>query len=171
MKKVLSPGSCAPLFVVGLILAAGGVVWGQETASAPADSETAAVASMPLASAEACPECCPVCGCPRHVHKDALIAGFNCGCRGSYKFPVPPRFTYHWPGMYAQQTMTGYWSPYRYPALKPPPWMHRPAGSREGNWRPLPQPAVPPAAGSPSDVHPEPAPLPGTVGPVPAPMP
>ena len=45
--------------------------------------------------------------------------GFNCCCRGSYKFPVPPQYTYHWPGIYSQQTMTEYVSPYRFPPLRP----------------------------------------------------
>jgi hypothetical protein len=43
----------------------------------------------------------------------------NCNCNGSYKFPVPPQYTYHWPGMYSQQLMTDYQSPWRYPPLKP----------------------------------------------------
>jgi hypothetical protein len=46
-------------------------------------------------------------------------AGFNCGCNGSYKFPVPPLYTYHWPGMYSAQLMTDYHSPWRFPPLKP----------------------------------------------------
>lgn len=45
--------------------------------------------------------------------------GFNCGCNGSYKFPVPPLYTYHWPGMYSSQLMTDYHSPWRFPPLKP----------------------------------------------------
>ena len=45
--------------------------------------------------------------------------GFNCGCNGSYKFPVPPLYTYHWPGMYSAQLMTDYHSPWRFPPLKP----------------------------------------------------
>ena len=157
------------LLVVGMLVTSGDAVLGQDTASAAADAGTAVVSSSPLAEAEACADCCPVCGCPKHVHKDALIAGFNCGCRGSYKFPVPPRFTYHWPGMYAQQTMTGYWSPYRYPSLKMPPWMHRPDTSAAREWHPIPQSAAPQSAGSPSDAHPEPSPLPS--GPAPVPMP
>jgi hypothetical protein len=44
---------------------------------------------------------------------------FNCGCNGSYKFPVPPLYTYHWPGMYQQHLMTDYHSPWRFPPLKP----------------------------------------------------
>jgi len=52
-----------------------------------------------------------------HVRRMAAVGQFNCGCRGSYKFPVPPQYTYHWPGMYAQQTMTEYTSPWRFPPL------------------------------------------------------
>src|SRR5262249_42143054 len=44
---------------------------------------------------------------------------FNCGCNGSYKFPVPPLYTYHWPGMYSAELMTDYHSPWRFPPLKP----------------------------------------------------
>jgi len=48
-------------------------------------------------------------------------AGYcNCNCRGSYKYPVPPRDMYFWPGIYSQKTMTSYVSPYRYPGLLPP---------------------------------------------------
>jgi len=43
----------------------------------------------------------------------------NCACNGSYKFPVPPLYTYHWPGLYSQQLMTDYHSPWRFPAIKP----------------------------------------------------
>jgi hypothetical protein len=46
-------------------------------------------------------------------------ASFHCGCNGSYKFPVPPLSTYHWPGMYSHQLMTDYHSPWRFPPLKP----------------------------------------------------
>ena len=45
---------------------------------------------------------------------------FNCRCRGSYKFPVPPQYTYHWPGMYSQRTTTEYNSPFRFPPLRLP---------------------------------------------------
>lgn len=44
---------------------------------------------------------------------------FNCGCNGSYKFPVPPLYTYHWPGMNSHNLMTDYHSPWRFPPLKP----------------------------------------------------
>lgn len=45
--------------------------------------------------------------------------GFNCGCNGSYNYPVPPLYTYHWPGMYKAERMTDYHSPWRFPPLKP----------------------------------------------------
>jgi hypothetical protein len=72
-------------------------------------------------------ECCDGCGGlfghHRHGHHryryDGLQPGFNCGCNGSYKFPVPPLYTYHWPGMWSAQQMTGYQSPWRFPPLKP----------------------------------------------------
>jgi len=73
-------------------------------------------------------DCCDPCGrgCGRQGCAGRLAAKwaeagyFNCRCRGSYKFPVLPQYTYHWPGMYAQQTMTEYSSPYRFPPLNPP---------------------------------------------------
>jgi len=46
---------------------------------------------------------------------------FNCNCNGSYKFPVPPLYTYHWPGLYSQQLMTNYHSPWRFPPITPFP--------------------------------------------------
>jgi hypothetical protein len=56
-----------------------------------------------------------------HFHKyyEGRSAHFNCGCNGSYKFPVPPLYTYHWPGMWSHQLMTDYHSPWRFPPLKP----------------------------------------------------
>jgi hypothetical protein len=50
---------------------------------------------------------------------EGMEAGFNCGCDGSYKYPVPPLYTYHWPGMWSAQLMTDYHSPWRFPPLKP----------------------------------------------------
>ena len=50
----------------------------------------------------------------------ACVASQNCICSGSYKFPVPPQYTYLWPGMYSQKTMTEYRSPWRYLPLVPP---------------------------------------------------
>lgn len=61
--------------------------------------------------------CWPCClGWLGHGHGDPWT---NCSCNGSYKHPVPPQYTYHWPGMYSQQLMTDYHDPYRFPPLKP----------------------------------------------------
>ena len=56
-----------------------------------------------------------------HHHRriDGTDKAFNCGCNGSYKFPVPPLYTYHWPGMYSHQLMTDYHSPWRFPPIRP----------------------------------------------------
>ena len=61
------------------------------------------------------------CGGHRHSKSryEGREPGFNCGCNGSYKYPVPPLYTYHWPGMYSAQLMTDYHSPWRFPPLKP----------------------------------------------------
>lgn len=75
-----------------------------------------------------CDECDPCGNGGRHGHhhhggglfgNQNQQLGFNCGCNGSYKFPVPPLYTYHWPGMYQQVLMTDYHSPWRFPPLKP----------------------------------------------------
>jgi hypothetical protein len=63
-------------------------------------------------------------GCKQLGHHrknyDGLDRGFNCGCTGSYKFPVPPQYTYFWPGsVYSLDLMTNYHSPWRFPPLKP----------------------------------------------------
>jgi len=57
----------------------------------------------------------------RHQYKyiEGRDPSFNCGCNGSYKYPVPPLYTYHWPGMYSQQLMTDYHSPWRFPPIRP----------------------------------------------------
>jgi len=57
-----------------------------------------------------------MCACKRRLMDYAQA---NCNCRGSYKYPVPPQYTYFWPGMYAQRTMTEYISPWRFPGLQP----------------------------------------------------
>lgn len=54
----------------------------------------------------------------RGARYEGLDPYFSCGCNGSYKFPVPPLHTYHWPGMYSAQLMTDYHSPWRFPPLK-----------------------------------------------------
>ena len=73
-------------------------------------------------------DCCGGCGllggCGLFGHGchgagiEGLDRHFNCGCRGSYNNPVPPQYTYHWPGMYKQNLMTDYTSPWRFPPLK-----------------------------------------------------
>ena len=50
---------------------------------------------------------------------EGMNRNFNCGCNGSYNYPVPPLYTYHWPGMYKQVRMTDYHSPWRFPAIRP----------------------------------------------------
>ena len=85
---------------------------------------------------DSCEECCEE--CPRRRPLLALIDKLdeckakcrsccacnqeswnNCNCNGSYKFPVPPLYTYHWPGLYSAELMTDYHSPWRFPPLKP----------------------------------------------------
>ncbi len=56
-------------------------------------------------------------GCGRRIA--GWDRSYNCGCNGSYNYPVPPLYTYHWPGLYKQQLMTDYHSPWRFPAIKP----------------------------------------------------
>lgn len=126
-------------------------------APAPAAPQTAGVTVAPCPP---CPCCCPGCCCGYHqgclARYMSSVGGFNCTCRGSYKFPVPPQYTYHWPGMYSQQLMTAYNSPYRYPALKLPPWMATSMDTSSGNpgtLAPLPQPI--PLAPSPGENKPE----------------
>jgi hypothetical protein len=88
-------------------------------------------------------------GC-RHrlAEKKADVGYFNCQCRGSYKFPVPPQYTYFWPGMYSQQTMTEYNDPYRFPRLKSPDEVFR----REAE-EPKPGDAAGPPAGPNGDLR------------------
>lgn len=70
-----------------------------------------------------CDECGRHCGCGLLGRKcgcgiDGLDRFANCACNGSYNYPVPPLYTYHWPGMYKQVRMTDYHSPWRFPPLK-----------------------------------------------------
>jgi hypothetical protein len=77
---------------------------------------------------EGCCDACDPCGCGHghFLHGRCGHCGgydpewyFNCGCNGSYKFPVPSLYTYHWPGMYSAERMTDYHSPWRFPPLRP----------------------------------------------------
>ena len=91
-----------------------GMMWASQLAATPPEM----VAADP---SPACPSCsdCAVLYARQHHHFDGQQRWYNCCCHGSYKFPVPPLYTYHWPGMFAQRTMTQYQSPWRYPPLKP----------------------------------------------------
>ena len=95
----------------------------------PADAQQPALEPVPeaapddyaYASEQECGCRCGRQGCySRMLAKWAEAGYFNCRCRGSYKFPVPPQYTYHWPGMYSQRTMTEYHSPWRFPPLEIP---------------------------------------------------
>lgn len=87
----------------------------------------AVVCSLASASAQDCNTCgrgggCGAHGCNLHHHHKYIEGkdrGFNCSCNGSYNYPVPPLYTYHWPGMYKAERMTDYHSPWRFPPLKP----------------------------------------------------
>ncbi|MDO4571233.1 MAG: hypothetical protein Q4D38_12680 [Planctomycetia bacterium] len=50
----------------------------------------------------------------------ANTANFNCRVNGSYKYPVPKQYTYFWPGIYSQKTMTEYVSPFQGVKLRSP---------------------------------------------------
>jgi len=112
---------------VGINRTTGAEPAGHATASEgePADDQQQALQPVPDLSPDGCCYCTGACGrrnCyAKLLDKWAEVGYFNCRCRGSYKFPVPPQYTYHWPGMYAQRTMTEYNSPYRFPPLKIPP--------------------------------------------------
>jgi len=48
-----------------------------------------------------------------------FAGNYNCSCNGTYKWPVPPLYTYFWPGMHSHQLMTDYHTPWRFPPIKP----------------------------------------------------
>lgn len=87
-----------------------------------ADAVSCAAWGNPCANG--CPDRCG-CGLLGRLRgcRDAGLEGldphFNCGYKGSYNYPVPSQYTYHWPGMYKQNLMTDYVSPWRFPPLKP----------------------------------------------------
>jgi hypothetical protein len=106
---------------VALVLAGGGMA----SAANPVRQQSAPMTSSFDDGADCyCDNCCRGGlfghhhGCRRGGY-EGLDTGFNCGCNGSYKFPVPPLYTYHWPGMWQQVLMTDYHSPWRFPPLKP----------------------------------------------------
>lgn len=87
----------------------------------------------------------------RGLSVEGTDPNFNCGCNGSYKYPVPPLYTYFWRGMYSHQLMTDYHIPYRFPPLRPyvdenlPPELD-PYAPREPGIAPPAPLTVPPAA-------------------------
>ena len=115
--------------ITGLLVAASQVMAGDGCAAAPACGCNAANSGHCNGGCDpGCGECgCGLfghhCGCGLFGHKcgsgiDGLDRFANCGCNGSYNYPVPPLYTYHWPGMYKQVRMTDYHSPWRFPPLK-----------------------------------------------------
>jgi hypothetical protein len=126
MAHAASPGCAAPSCAAPTCAA--------PTCAAPT---CAAVAGALGTGGDYCDPCGDGCGRGRGPRYEGLDPYFSCGCNGSYKFPVPPLYTYHWPGMYSAQLMTDYHSPWRFPPLKPyvdevPPveMGHRAANSR-----------------------------------------
>ena len=127
----------------GLALAAGLVMLLTTAAESLAQTQRSAAPQkadpVQRAKGEPCAEgCCDECG-GRRGRKGFGAQGsaasnreanFNCGCNGSYKFPVPPLSTYHWPGMYSIQLMTDYHSPWRFPPLRP--YVDEPASDGTG---------------------------------------
>ena len=63
--------------------------------------------------------CCVLNMCRDWRNRRREANWFSCSCNGSYKFPVPPLYTYHWPGLYQLERMTDYHSPWRFPPIKP----------------------------------------------------
>ncbi len=126
--------------LLSLLLVCGGALAAASNASAigkhgcSGDSQTCLIENCKSCRGDACGDACgDDCGCGNGIlgklgkkNKGCMGAGiqgldpwFNCGCNGSYKFPVPPLYTYHWPGMFSHQLMTDYHSPWRFPPLKP----------------------------------------------------
>jgi hypothetical protein len=89
------------------------------TCAVPGCAAPTCGAEVDFAAAGGCDVCGNGAGGGRGARYEGLDPYFNCGCNGSYKFPVPPLYTYHWPGLYSAQLMTDYHSPWRFPPLKP----------------------------------------------------
>ena len=123
-------------FVVFLFLA-GGIFISTSRSSA---QDYMPLPAPPGMDGSATPEVCPPCAEGHRTLCHGRLAGLmhggscssdcNCACHGSYKYPVPSQYTYFWPGIYSQQMMTQYISPWRYPDLNPIPerWNNEPAG-------------------------------------------
>lgn len=117
--------------LMAAVLVAGGVVFNPSFAGEGCTTPGASAGNNHCNSCNNCDDCacgragcgllrnggCRGCGhCKGNI--DGLDRYFNCGCNGSYNYPVPPLYTYHWPGMYKQVRMTDYHSPYRFPPIK-----------------------------------------------------
>lgn len=96
-----------------------------ESVTCPDEGITADCGTCGMPGAGCCGSCCH--------WRIREAAEFNCQCRGSYKYPVPPQYTYFWPGMYSQRTMTEHISPWRFPPLKR---LAGPAGGDRGPFEP-----------------------------------
>jgi len=109
-----------------VICGGGGLGWAANGEPFPGTDDPAYEVTSPAGDVCACNGCECVSGrgcrgCQHRLAQKFAEAGyFNCRCRGSYKYPVLPQYTYHWPGMYSQRTMTEYSSPYRFPPLRSP---------------------------------------------------
>ena len=118
MRKFwISAAATAATLLAGLVAHAGGPACAAPACAAPtcgAEPGCGAVASVSDCAGDGCGN-----GRGRGPRYEGLDPYFNCGCNGSYKFPVPPLYTYHWPGMYQHNLMTDYHSPWRFPPLKP----------------------------------------------------
>ena len=110
------------LFVAGGVAIATGASSAQEIMAPPVPAEA-------NGSFDAAPSGHCFCHCGI-IHPGCLLGrclgggccdNGNCACHGSYKYPVPSQYTYFWPGIYSQQAMTQYVSPWRYPNLNPIP--------------------------------------------------
>lgn len=108
--------------------------------AAPAAPAAPAVTSVPSAMPPAnqiqgpmqpqnvCVSCCecgevvvvPVRSRKTLAENVSALTCFNCRTNGSYKFPVPRQYTYFWPGIYSQKTMTEYVAPYQGLKLRSP---------------------------------------------------
>ena len=122
MRKFwISAAAGAATLLAGVAAYAGGPACAAPACAAPAPT-CGAEPNCAVAGVAGTGDCCDD-GCGngrgRGPRYEGLDPYFNCGCNGSYKFPVPPLYTYHWPGMYQHHLMTDYHSPWRFPPLKP----------------------------------------------------
>ncbi|MGN1273395.1 MAG: hypothetical protein ACI4UF_02290, partial [Thermoguttaceae bacterium] len=101
---------------------AGNTIMSTSSGSEYIVSETVSPSSVYVAPCEecGCDECASSahnCGLRANL---SATACFNCRTNGSYKFPVPRQYTYFWPGIYSQKTMTEYVAPFTGLKLRSP---------------------------------------------------